>query len=908
MKLTTLAIVIMVSFFSLNSCSRAPEQVQQLQLITLEDVIFCYERELWDLISEYEYDIRVHLDVDPKNKKLYNVLEQLALTEQDTLKYVEIVNRKVRNIQDLNDSLRLLRLLAGYSEELLLQHLGTAKTIFQQPAKQHLLDWQSALISDEEMTKLVSGFDEYPQAFENYIRRYIDEVAVERDDSLRVELTKQFAEDYPASSWLDLNNYLKIVSLRNIGEYEDVITLIDNNENLTASLAYLLATVLLSPELRRNYRDGQENIALLKKVLKLADNSEFPEDTETIRVIYNNWSKDYWQNKILLMKAKAIYYQIVYEAGGYWGNEELITEIDDLPLSLYKEGKSLLKKVDFPDNDFGEIAETKYWLGKFAVLSSDEYTNTEIAEFFIDSLIAGAPRRAYDSPAYRYLSYIYEKEAVGIDIMDWCRQLKNYSGPVFRDVTEEAGLGKVRSSRVALADYNRSGYADILFRGRRLFRNNGDFTFTDVTEEAGIVNRNFSGGLWADYNKDGYIDIASFSRNLEGKGNTLFLNNGDGTFSIDNKSDINDYSPTEGAAWVDIDGEGYPSLYLANYEVWQERPGYEDFFWYNKRGIFADRTERLGFRTPEYTTNPGLAGRGVSPADYNNNGRQSLFVSNYRLNRNLLWDNVGGYFFDNAAKNAVHGHLQQGYYGHTIGADWGDFNNNGMLDLFLANLAHPRFLRFSDISMLLENRGTKRRKIGDRSVYYQDFADVTEEAGITFDELHSDPNWFDTNNNSYLDLYITSVYENERSYLYKNNRDGSFTDITFLSGTRVYNGWGNATADFNNNGKLDLIVASGSGVRLFKNITETDNKAHFFMPYWDGSEINLVSREQWTEDIPYSPAFGTKVEVVYEDPKGSTEKLIRELNGGKGTTSQNHQFLHFGIGEGELIEATIWQP
>jgi hypothetical protein len=308
-----------------------------------------------------------------------------------------------------------------------------------------------------------------------------------------------------------------------------------------------------------------------------------------------------------------------------------------------------------------------------------------------------------------------------------------------------------------------------------------------------------------------------------------------------------------------------------------------------------------------------MAGRGVSPADHNNDGRQSIFVSNYRLNRNFFWEYEEGMFHDRAALNRLAGNRYRSggdydYYGHTIGAAWGDFNNNGRLDLFIANLAHPRFIEFSDISMLLRNDGLSERTIGDTTIVYHKFTDVTEEAGITFDELHSDPNWFDADNDGFLDIYITSVYENDRSYLYLNNRDGTFTDITWLSGTRTYNGWGNAVADLNCNGKLDLIVGSGNGVKIFRNDTENDFRSLFIKPYWDGEEVKISTREEWQESMPNSPAFGSKVEVEILLPDGSRRTLIRELFGGRGTTSQNDQFLHFGLGEGELQGYRLFQP
>ncbi|MCD8480043.1 MAG: hypothetical protein LRZ88_07330 [Candidatus Cloacimonetes bacterium] len=87
---------------------------------------------------------------------------------------------------------------------------------------------------------------------------------------------------------------------------------------------------------------------------------------------------------------------------------------------------------------------------------------------------------------------------------------------------------------------------------------------------------------------------------------------------------------------------------------------------------------------------------------------------------------------DVAALYGVAGHYKNGYYGHSIGADWADIDNDGDLDLFIANLAHPRFIDISDISQLLRNDGLQYRVIGADTLYYWLFTDITQAAGITF--------------------------------------------------------------------------------------------------------------------------------------------------------------------------------
>lgn len=155
-----------------------------------------------------------------------------------------------------------------------------------------------------------------------------------------------------------------------------------------------------------------------------------------------------------------------------------------------------------------------------------------------------------------------------------------------------------------------------------------------------ISQLNSTGGLWADFNRDGLLDFVAISHNADSLGEALMKNQDRSRFVKVNEraGDIDDRFPTEGAAWIDIDGTGYPSLYCANYEKWQVRAGYPDFLWHNDKGYFSDMSEELGFRSPAYTDNPGLAGRGVAPADFDNDGTQEILVTNYRLTRNFCWD------------------------------------------------------------------------------------------------------------------------------------------------------------------------------------------------------------------------------------------------------------------------------
>lgn len=444
--------------------------------------------------------------------------------------------------------------------------------------------------------------------------------------------------------------------------------------------------------------------------------------------------------------------------------------------------------------------------------------------------------------------------------------------PFFTDITAEAGLDKAFGRRVAWGDYNNDGYQDILLDGCRLWRNNGNGTFTEVTKESNITGA-YGGGIWADYNNDGYLDFFS-----AGGSDALWRNNGNGTFT-NLTSEINpklsDGYPTEGAGWGDYNHDGFIDLYVANYEQ-PFAVGTPDFLWKNIQGkVFKDVTAEAKITPPK-----NRCGRGVSWADYNNDGLLDIFISNYRLNPNFLWENNGDGTFTNVAKEiGVEGFPVKGYYGHTIGSDWGDYDNDGNLDLFQANLAHPRYITFSNMSLLLKNSGAPDYT----------FSDNRKECGISFEETHSDPAWVDFDNDGVLDLYITSVYPERPSFLYKQEKNGRFRDVTWLTGTRVYNGWGCAWADIDNDGDLDLLVCGNSRgdnkgtIYLFRNETiSTKNKP---------VNRNFLGVKLIGRDCNHS-AIGARLILITDK-----NNFIREVKGGRGTTNQDSLVQHFGLGK-----------
>ena len=744
----------------------------------------------------------------------------------------------------------------------------------------------------------------YNSVIEDLAKSWIDQISVERSDSLAMALLDRFEENFPLSKWAQTAYYYRLYHLSQAKRFDLLDQLIASQGSRSAEYLYISALYLLSPTYRREQGQGA-NDRILNQAAQMLDSAlnDYASDLPTL-VLYDQLSPAQWANRLALTKAKADYY-LLLAGHGLYGDEADLSAMLKTPGENFRRLWNDLETVNFANNASGDLAELSYWRGKVLALPANRKYLQRAAGHFADCLALGAPRKKYDLSALQALEALKAKLGVKQDVTAWVRELKKYRGIVF----SELPVTPKGYSRIAIGDYDNDGFNDLLFNGSALFKNQAGKSFADVSDTTATAGLQASGGLWGDFNLDGFLDFATISHNEDGLGESLLKNqNGTRFVKVNERAgDIDDHYPTEGAAWIDTDGLGYPSLYCANYEKWEQRNGYPDFFWHNALGYFSDASADLGFRGPDYTDNPGLAGRGVAPADFDNDGQQEILVTNYRLTRNFCWDRRDTLYVDTAALYGLAGKYKDGYYGHSIGADWGDYDNDGDLDLFVANLAHPRYIDISDISQLLRNDGPAWQVVEGDTIRYWKFTDVTQAAGITFDELHSDPLWFDPDNDGDLDLFITSVYENDRSYLYQNNGDGTFTDVTFLAGARVYNGWGNASADLDRDGRCDLVVGSGNGAKVLLNRTKTRNKSLFIKPVWNSGELVLASPGANSAELPNSPAFGTRVKLTLK-AKGKTYSLIRELCSAKGTTSQSAQELHFGLGRAKLLSIEKVSP
>ena len=414
-------------------------------------------------------------------------------------------------------------------------------------------------------------------------------------------------------------------------------------------------------------------------------------------------------------------------------------------------------------------------------------------------------------------------------------------GQIFTDITATAGLTGFSGSTVSFVDFNNDGWQDIN-AGGQLWLNEGDGTFRAM-ENPGLPGN----CVWADINNDGFQDAFCYS----GPG-YLFLNqNGKSLLNISDKMPDTPTKVSLGATMGDFNGDGLVDIYVGGYE----NPGYlHDAMYFNN----GDTTFKEVWRT----TGTTMPARGITTADYDEDGDLDIYVSNYRLVANTLWQNDGkGVFAQVERAKKVDGDGDLGAWGHTIGSSFGDFDNDGHLDLFVGNFSHPP--AYQDRPKFLKNLGP------DKAFSFQD---LTGQAGLAWQESFASPTLGDYDNDGLLDVYFTTVYPGDHCVLYRNVGGFKFKDVTSESGISADLTYQAAWADVDNDGDLDLTTRG----RLYQNNSPRQN----FL------KLKLTgSRELGTN------AVGAVARLTI-----GNQTLTRQITTSTGQGNANSQVLHFGLG------------
>lgn len=455
---------------------------------------------------------------------------------------------------------------------------------------------------------------------------------------------------------------------------------------------------------------------------------------------------------------------------------------------------------------------------------------------------------------------------------------RNQHDGTFKDVAAEVNLADLNQTGTGVSmgavwgDYDNDGYEDLLLYkwGRpELFHNDGGKSFTRATDKSGLpawVNANTA--IWFDYDRDGRLDIflggyyaenvdlwhlettrmmpESFEYARNGGRKYLLHNVGNGVFEdVTERMGINTRRWALAAAAADLRGTGYPDLFIAN------DYGVSELFFNEQGRAFRDVSEQTGVGfSPKSGMNAGFG-------DVFNNGKFAIYVTNITeegvlIQGNNLWvpkEGTGGedLKYENLARS-----LGVEIGGWAFGAQFGDLNNDGNLDLYVTN------------GYVSAARGTD---------YWYDFSKIA----VGNSTIISDAaNWPPMKGRS------LSGYQQKRVWI--NDGAGRFQDVAQAVGANdLFDGRAVALVDLWNRGVLDVVVANQRGPLLvYKNYAAAEND-------WIGFSLegNASNRS----------AIGAQVRVHWNG-----HEQVQEVSGGSGFCAQNQRPLHFGLGKNATVD------
>ena len=486
------------------------------------------------------------------------------------------------------------------------------------------------------------------------------------------------------------------------------------------------------------------------------------------------------------------------------------------------------------------------------------------------------------------------------------------AGIDFRYVSGTSGhkyMPEPMGSGAAFFDYNDDGYLDLyIVNGTYLsavpsddpptnvlYRNDGDGTFTNLTAQAGVGDSGYGMGVAVgDYDNDGNRDlyVTNFGPNV------LYRNEADGTFTdVTQGTGVGDSGWSTNAAFVDYDNDGDLDLYVADYmdfdiernrECWQSTaraycgptayPGQSGVLYRNEAdGIFTDVTQQAGLFNN--------AGRqlGAVFGDYDSDGDLDLFVANDKTPNFLYRNEADGTFTEIGAIAGI-AYNEEGIAESAMGADWGDYDNDGHLDIIVATF------------QWLAN-----------TLYHNDgdgfFTDVTFSAHVGIESvpyLGMTAAFVDYDNDGFLDLFVANghldknveEYDTATSYaqqnqLFRNDGDGTFTDVSREAGPglqveRVSHGA--AFGDWDNDGDVDLFVSDSDTPHCTLLRNDGGNANHYLMIQTVGTHSNR-------------DGIGARIQV-----QAGKLVQVKEVRSTYGYLSANDLRVHFGLGQRDRVD------
>jgi len=437
-------------------------------------------------------------------------------------------------------------------------------------------------------------------------------------------------------------------------------------------------------------------------------------------------------------------------------------------------------------------------------------------------------------------------------------------GPVVTDVEQSVGC--------AWGDYDNDGFLDLFVTSfdrtsfNTLYHNERDGTFTRFAAgaPANESNARSAGCFWGDYDNDGFLDLFVTNLGIDAT-NWLYRNNGNGTFQKMTGVQAGPIASDAGgrsvsAAWGDFDADGYLDLFVANGALAENKL---DALYRNLgQGHFTNITLASGI-TEALESSQGTW------ADVDGDGRLDLFVTHNAGQGNYIYRNLGNGSFEAITNgNVLNEQL------NSVGSAWGDYDNDGKLDLFVVN---------GTLDGQLQNNALYRNGGGGN------FEKITTGDIVNDFGMFRGCAWADYDNDGYLDLFV--VNEGLGNRLYHNNGDGTFTRVT--EGdivTDIANSNGCSWGDYDNDGFLDLFVANGGTV---------SPQANFL--YHNNGNSNHWIKVRCVGTVSNRSAIGAIVRAK-AIIGGAVRWQMRQISGGEGWLSQNSLDVSIGFGTATNIE------